>query len=509
MPDAEPGAPDGGAPGVRPPAAGELPEAVTRPLPRPLRSVHLIGVGGTGMGSLAALLHGRGYRVTGSDRAVHPPMSTELERRGIPVELRFDAARIERLRPELVVIGNACRSDNPEARAALQSRAAVRSFPDALFELFLRDRIRVAVCGTHGKTTTTALLATVLAETGRDPSVLLGGVAENLGGGVRDGRGSHFVVEGDEYDTAFFDKTPKFLHYRPHVAILTSVEFDHADIYADLDAVKAVFRELATGLPTGGALVAAVDHASVREVARASAVPVVGYGEGREATFRADEVRIGPEGTAFRLLRKDEPLGRGRISLHGRHHLANALAALAAAEVLGVPPEEALPALAAFRGVRRRQELRGTARGVTVLDDFAHHPTAVRETLAATRARFPGRRLVAVLEPRSNTSRRRLFEEDYARALAGADRVLVCEPEPGPIYDALGRVPEPFSAERVAELLREPGPPARALPDAEAILSELLRDLRPGDVVLVMSNGDFRGLPERLLRSLEAGAPGA
>jgi len=486
-----------------PSPAGEAPAAALRPLPRPLRRIHLIGIGGTGMGSLAALLHGRGYEVTGSDRALYPPMSVELARRGIPVEIGFEAARIGRLRPDLVVIGNACRPDNPEARAALASDAAVRSFPDALFELFLRDRTRVAVCGTHGKTTTTALLATVLTETGRDPSVLLGGVAGNLGGGVRDGSGPHFVVEGDEYDTAFFDKTPKFLHYHPHLAILTSVEFDHADIYSDLGAVKAVFRRLASVLPAEGALVAAQDHEAVREVARSSAAPVVGYGEGPGAAFRADEVRIGAEGTEFRLLCHGEAVGRGRVPLHGRHHLANALAAVAAAATLGVPAEEALAALAAFRGVRRRQELRGTPGGVAVLDDFAHHPTAVRETLAATRARFPGRRLIAVLEPRSNTSRRRIFEQDYARALAGADRVLVCEPEPGPIYDAQGRVPEPFSAGRVAELLEGLGRPARALPDADHILAELLRTTGPGDVVLVMSNGSFGGLPERLLAALE------
>jgi len=467
-----------------------------------LAHVHLIAIGGTGMGALAGLLRARGLRVTGSDRALYPPMSDALAGWGIPVAIGFEAKNLLP-RPDLVVIGNAVRADNPEARAAIDGGIPYRSFPDALYELAMGGRHSVVVAGTHGKTTTTSLLATLLVETGQDPSVLVGGVANDLGGPFREGAGPHFVVEGDEYDTAFFDKTPKFLHYHPRTLVLTSVEFDHADIYRDLEAVKDAFRALVRGMPADGAIIAALDDANVCDVLGEAPCRVTGYGVGEaEHGWRAVDLEAGAQGTSFRVLRDETELARACVPLHGRHNVANALAAVATAQALGVPPARAAAALAAFHGVRRRQEERGTVRGVTVLDDFAHHPTAVRETVAAMRARYPQRRLIAVLEPRSNTSRRALFQRDFAEALAGADRSVIAIVPREPIYSATGEVTEFLDAERIAADLRVRGRDAVALGGVAAIVDHLAASATAGDVILVMSNGDFGGLWGRLLERL-------
>ncbi|RIL06714.1 MAG: UDP-N-acetylmuramate dehydrogenase [Proteobacteria bacterium] len=457
------------------------------------------------MGALAGLLHARGIRVTGSDRALYPPMSDALARWGIPVALGFDAKNVLEPRPDLVVIGNSVRADNPEAQAVFDAGIAYRSFPDALYQLAMAGRHSVVVAGTHGKTTTTSLLGALLANAGRDPSVLVGGVALDFDGPFREGAGPHFVVEGDEYDTAFFDKTPKFWHYHPETLLLTSVEFDHADIYRDLDHVKDVFRQLVRGVPASGTIIAALDDADVCDVLDGARCKVVGYGvdEG-EHGFRAVDLVPGPEGTRFRVVRDERDVATALVPMYGRHNVANAVGAIATAVALGVPVADAAAALAGFRGVRRRQEIRGTERGVTVLDDFAHHPTAVRETIAAMRMRFPGRRLVAVLEPRSNTSRRALFQRDFADALAGADRAVVAIVPHEPIYSATGAVTEYLDAERLAGELRAGGHDAIALGDVPAIVEDLAATSREGDVVLVMSNGDFGGLWGKLLERLRA-----
>jgi UDP-N-acetylmuramate: L-alanyl-gamma-D-glutamyl-meso-diaminopimelate ligase len=475
-------------------------------LPGDLEHVHLVAIAGTGMGALAGLLHARGVRVTGSDRALYPPMSEMLAAWGIPVALGFEAKNLEP-RPDLVVIGNAVRADNPEARAAIDGGIPFRSFPDALYQFAMAARHPVVVAGTHGKTTTSSLLGALLVEAGLDPSVLVGGVALDFDGPFRDGAGPHFVVEGDEYDTAFFDKTPKFLHYHPRTLLLTSVEFDHADIYRDLAHVKEAFRTLVRGMPADGAIVAALDDANVCDVLDGAPCRVVGYGVGdAEHGFRAVDLDPGPAGTAFRVLRDGDEVARAVVPLYGRHNVANALGALATAVTLGAPLAAAAAALARFRGVRRRQEVRGTAAGVTVLDDFAHHPTAVRETVAAMRGRFPGRRLVAVLEPRSNTSRRALFQADFAEALAGADRAVVAVVPHEPIYSNTGEVTAYLDAGRLAEDLRVAGVDAEAIEGVDAIVERLAATCRDGDVVLVMSNGDFGGLWGKLLERLQAGA---
>lgn len=465
--------------------------------------IHFIAIAGTGMGSLAGLLRARGHRVTGSDEGVYPPMSTALEKWGIPVYEGFSPLHVSDPRPDRVVIGNVVRRENPEARAAIDSGIPYVSFPDALHEYAIRGKHSVVVTGTHGKTTTTSLLAALLLETGQDPSVLVGGIAANLDGSFRDGGGAHFVVEGDEYDTAFFDKTPKFLHYGARTAILTSVEFDHADIYRDLDHVKSAFREFVASLPESGALVANLDDEDVRDVVAGAPCRVVGYGlERRPDAWHVALGEVGPEGQDLALTLPGGAQVAARLPFPGRHNAANALAAIACAAELGIPADEAARALRAYAGVKRRQELRGEPGGIAVIDDFAHHPTAVRETLAAVRAQYAGRRLVAVFEPRSNTSRRAVFQQAYAEAFDAADRVVISEVGDAPIYSNTGEVTERFSSARLVGALAARGVEAIALADPDAILAHLAERLRPGDVVLVMSNGSFGGLCGRLVERL-------
>jgi len=405
------------------------------------------------------------------------------------------------------VIGNAVRRDNPEARCVLEEGLTYRSFSDALYELAIAGKHSVVVTGTHGKTTTTSLLGSLLLRTGRDPSLLVGGFAHDFDGSFREGAGEHFVVEGDEYDTAFFDKTPKFLHYHPRTLVITSVEFDHADIYRDLEHVKEAFRELVRRMPREGRIVAALGHEGVRDVVTEAPCPVVGYGGPGTASparldWSAEALEAGPEGTRFALRRRGEVVASGVAPLYGAHNLENAVAALAVAAELGVPVEEAVAALAGFGGVRRRLEVRGEAAGVTVLDDFAHHPTAVEATLAAVRARYPGRRVVAVFEPRTNTSRRAVFQQRYAEAFDGADEVVVRAVSDAPIYSNTGEVTERLSADRLVSDLAARGVSARSCADVDAVVACVAGLARAGDVVAVMSNGDFGGVWERLLEVL-------
>jgi len=459
------------------------------------------------MGSLAGLLHARGLRVSGSDDALYPPMSTLLAAWGIAVRQGFGAEHVREADPDLVVIGNVVRPDNPEARAAIDAGLPVRSFSDALYELAMAGKHSVVASGTHGKTTTTSLVAFLLQATGRDPSVLVGGHALDLGGSFREGRGEHFVVEGDEYDTAFFDKTPKFLHYHPRTLIITSVEFDHADIYRDLDHVKQAFRALVAGMPAEGAIVAALDHEHVRDVVREAPCRVIGYCVDREVRgsgWCATSLESTPDGTRFDVFRDGVLLARAHAPLHGHFNVENSLAALATVAILGVPIGEAVAVLPRFRGVKRRLEVRGEAGGVTVLDDFAHHPTAVEASIGAARARFPGRRLLAIFEPRTNTSRRKVFQQRYAEVFDAADRVWIRAVPDAPIYSATGEVVERFSAAELAAALKLRGVSADACDDVEVIVAQVAAEARPGDVVLVMSNGDFGGIWDLLLDALAA-----
>jgi len=454
------------------------------------------------MGSLAGLLKTRGWDVTGSDEGVYPPMSTALEGWGIEVELGFRAEQVLERRPDLVVIGNAVRPDNPEARAALDEGLTVLSFPDALYEHAIRGRHSVVVTGTHGKTTTTSMIATLLMEVGRDPSMLVGGIAANFDTSFRDGQGTEFVVEGDEYDTVFFDKTPKFLHYHPDTLVITSVEFDHADIYRDLGHIQDQFRTLVSRMPADGRIIAAAGVPAIDEVLVGAPCTTVRYAVDSEADYRATRLRVDEAGTRFLVEGPDGQSASTQLAMVGGHNVANALAALAVVDGRGVKLETAALALSSYRGVKRRQEVRGEAGGVLVLDDFAHHPTAVRETLTALEARYAPRRVVAVFEPRSNTSRRALFQREYAEAFDGAGHVVIAQVPDSPLYSATGEVTEFLSAERLAEDLRARGISALACDDVDAIIEHLSKELAPGDVVVTLSNGAFGGIWDKLLAAL-------
>ena len=472
-----------------------------------LRHVHFIAIGGTGMGSLAGLLKARGIEVTGSDGPLYPPMSTALARWGIEVDEGFRPENVLDRRPDWVVIGNAVRADNPEAQAAIRAGIPHRSFSDALYELAIAEKHCIAVTGTHGKTTTTALCAYLLQATGRDPSLLVGGISLDFDGSFREGAGEHFVVEGDEYDTAFFDKTPKFLHYHPSTLIVTSVEFDHADIYRDLEHVKSAFRELVAGMPVDGTIVAAWDHANVRDVVAEAACRVVRYGSevdagGAACDWLASDIESDAGGTDFLVSRAGAESAAVRMPMHGRFNVENALAAMAAVDAVGVSPAESAAALPAFRGVRRRQEVRGEVGGVTVIDDFAHHPTAVEGSIGALRDRYPERRLIAVFEPRTNTSRRKIFQREYAGALESADHVVVLEVPDEPIYSATGEVSERFSSAELGRSLAARKVSVAVFESVDEIVEHLVAEHRAGDVVLVMSNGAFGNIWDKLLAAL-------
>jgi UDP-N-acetylmuramate: L-alanyl-gamma-D-glutamyl-meso-diaminopimelate ligase len=463
-----------------------------------IRHVHFIAICGTGMGSLACMLADRGFRVTGSDLDVYPPMSDQLRAAGIDILKGYSASHVTENRPDLVVIGNAVRRDNPEARAAIDGQLPYISFADAVTHFFLRGKHSIVVTGTHGKTTCTSLIGWILAHAGLDPSVLVGGVAANFGSSVRLGEGMHFVIEGDEYDTAFFDKTPKFLHYPARTLLVTSCEYDHADIYASLDQVKDAFRRCIEAVPEDGCIVAATDSPAVREVLAGARARVEGYGFCEPALWRVSDVAFDRAGTQFTLWRGDDRVSRVRLPMFGRHNVENAMGAIAVCAAAGLEPERAARALAEFQGVRRRQELRGEAAGVAVIDDFAHHPTAVRETIAAIRARYPDRKLWAIFEPRTNTSRRRHFEAEFTKSLEGADHVILA----GVFRTEQIPESERLRPEVVIADLRRSGVDAYYLPEVDDIIEHVVRHRSGKDVVLIMSNGAFGGIWERLLARL-------
>ncbi|MEW6595489.1 MAG: UDP-N-acetylmuramate:L-alanyl-gamma-D-glutamyl-meso-diaminopimelate ligase [Thermodesulfobacteriota bacterium] len=456
--------------------------------------IHLLGICGTGMGALAGMLQSAGYRVTGSDEQVYPPMSDYLAGLGIQVMSGYRPENLAE-RPDLVVVGNVIRAVNPEAQAVAAAGIPYLSFPQTLSRYFIDTKTSLVVCGTHGKTTTSSLLATLLEHAGQEPSFMIGGIVQAFGRNFNLGRGPYFVAEGDEYDTAFFDKGPKFLHYQPQICILTSVEFDHADIYADFAAVKAAFRKLVRILPPDGCLIACLDDPTVAEIAAEAPCRVIGYGEAMGRDFQVADLCVTPAGTTFTVMKGGAPFGDFASRMPGRHNALNSLAVIAVLDRLGIAAPVIASGLAAFQGVRRRQEVRGVERGVTVIDDFAHHPTAVRETLHALRQAYSGQRLIAVFEPRTNSSRRRVFQDAYVAAFDHADQVVVREPM------ALTQLAEEerfSSAQLVADLKRQ-GRDAAYFPSTDAILAHLDRQLRPGDVVAILSNGGFDNIHTRLL----------
>ncbi len=476
-----------------------------------MKNVHLIAACGVGMASLAGMLREKGFRVTGSDANVYPPMSTQLENLGIRLFSPYAAGNIPE-DAELVIVGNAISRGNPEAEEAVRRGLPILSMPQAVAEHFIGGLESIVVAGTHGKTTTSALAAWSLFALSDDPSFLIGGVPKNFPVSYRVGKGPRFVIEGDEYDTAYFDKGPKFLHYRPKVVLLTSIEFDHADIYRDLSHVRESFRRLAAILPPDGLLVACADYRDVVEVAAGARCPVVYYStkegvlgkdaEGRHAGRGGWSVRGTGEAegmTLFRMTRGEQALDF-RFPLPGIHNAANAAGVAIVLMRLGYPPDRVASAFERFAGVRRRQEVVGEFRGILVIDDFAHHPTAVRETVRAVRGRYPGRRIVAVFEPRSNTSRRKVFQREFTEALAEADSVIVAG-----VFGA-DKIPEGerLSPEDMVAGLQAMGRPAECIREVDDIVARIAGSCKPGDLVLLMSNGGFGGIQEKLKGALSA-----
>jgi UDP-N-acetylmuramate: L-alanyl-gamma-D-glutamyl-meso-diaminopimelate ligase len=459
--------------------------------------IHLIGIGGTGMAALAGMLKQRGHHVAGSDLNVYPPMSTFLEQQQIHAYQGFEATHLQP-HPDLVIVGNAMSRGNPEVEYMLNAGLRYYSLPEALKEFFIRGKYSCVVAGTHGKTTTSSLLAWTLESTGLDPSFFIGGIPENFGQGFKLGNGRHFVLEGDEYDSAFFDKGSKFFHYLPNLVILNNIEYDHADIFKSLEEVKTAFRRLINIIPGNGHFIACSDDPIVRDMLPRAFSQVATFGFGAEAEWRAAITRVLPDGNEFMIEYGGEKFGPLFLPLAGEHNVKNATAVFSAAVRLGVSPEKIGAALQTFRGVRRRLQVTDDQDGVLVLDDFAHHPTEVRETLAGVKQRYPQRRLWAVFEPRTASTKRRVFEEDYIRAFAAADRVVFA-----PMHRP-DKVPEAerLSLENVVAAIRRLGKPAEVMPAGAEMANYIIQYLKRGDIVLFMSNGDFSGMPTLLVEKL-------
>jgi UDP-N-acetylmuramate: L-alanyl-gamma-D-glutamyl-meso-diaminopimelate ligase len=476
------------------------------------KHVHLIGVCGTAMASLAGMLRAQGHRVTGSDVAAYPPMSDQLREMGIPIMEPYAAANLD-LRPDLVVVGNAISRGNVELERVLDERIPMTSMAALIHDEFLAGRERLVICGTHGKTTTTSMLAWIYETAARvqgagsswSPSFLIGGVAENFGCSYRVQEGTKpFILEGDEYDTAFFDKGPKFLHYFPDAAVLTHVEFDHADIYADLEAVKIAFKRMVNLIPRRGRLIAYDASENVTECSTKAFCKVERYGMLDDSYWQAVELRQDAGTTRWTLLRGGERFADLTLPMAGEHNAMNATAAAALAAGQGVPVDAIEEALRTFKSVKRRLEVKAEVGGVTVIDDFAHHPTAIRETLRALRAAYKGRRLWAVLEPRSNTLRRNVFERELVESLALADEVVLAGVFKSDAIPVLERM-EPL---HVVEALRARGVPAVTCVDADAIVAEMAPRLVAGDVVAILSNGGFGGIYEKLPKAIRQSVEG-
>lgn len=466
-------------------------------IPQKVKSIHLIAVCGTAMGALACMLKDLGYRVTGSDANVYPPMSTFLEEKGIAVKAGFDSAHLAH-GPDLVVVGNAVSKDNAEVIATSKMGLCYCSMPQAVNRFAAAGKRQVLIAGTHGKTTTSSIVAWILYSAGRDPSFLIGGILSNFQSNYRTSAGDCMVIEADEYDTAFFDKGPKFLHYKPDAAILTSIEFDHADIYRDLDHVREAFDRLVTAIGTDALLVCSDDDANVADLVKRASCRHVFYGMGADSSWRIDNLVIEPPVTRFAVYKKGDRYGTFQTRMIGVHNLKNALAAIAVADYLELSPEQIARGLDTFSGVRRRQEIRGEKNGILVMDDFAHHPTAVKETLCAVKSYFSKNRIVAVFEPRTHSSMRKVFQKAYATAFDSADRICIRKPL------LLKKVPETerMSSETLVFDLKERGKDATHFDDTESIIEDLIRSSLPGDVILVMSNGGFDNIHARLLESL-------
>ncbi|MGB0547487.1 MAG: UDP-N-acetylmuramate:L-alanyl-gamma-D-glutamyl-meso-diaminopimelate ligase [Limisphaerales bacterium] len=457
------------------------------------RSIHFVGICGTAMASVAAALKERGFAITGSDQGIYPPMSTFLEERGIEAR-PFDEANLAH-KPDLVVIGNAISRGNPEAEYALEHKLAYCALPELLKHQFLRGKRSLVVCGTHGKTTTASLLAWLLEHNGLNPSFLIGGIPNNLGQGARFTDSEWCVLEGDEYDTAFFDKRSKFVHYLPEAVVINNLEFDHADIFGSLAEIQTSFQRLINIIPRNGLLLANGDEPNLLPLTGVGHCPVRHFGLGNDCDAQADQLLFSESGSTFRL-----GSAQFRIPMIGELNVRNALAALLMARYAGLSDEQIQAGFDTFEGIRRRMEIRGEVNGVTVIDDFAHHPTAIRETLKALSRRFPERRVWAIFEPRSNTTRRNHFQIELAEALRLAKRVVVAE------VARLEQVPpeERLNPAQLMADIRAAGVETDYLPTADEIVAHVVPQAQPGDILCVLSNGGFDNIHQKLIDALEA-----
>ncbi|HEX6160647.1 MAG TPA: Mur ligase family protein [Thermoanaerobaculia bacterium] len=467
-----------------------------------VRRVYLIGICGTAMASLAGMLQQRGYEVAGSDEHVYPPMSTYLERLRILVLEGYTKEHLETFRPDLVVIGNAAANTNVEAAATVEMDLPYTSMPEAIYHLFIKGKHSIVVSGTHGKTTTTSLMAWLLESAGRDPSMVVGGIPLNFNHNFKLGEGPEFVIEGDEYNTAFFDKGQKFLHYRANTLLVNNIEFDHADIYSDLGAIISAFRQAVERVEPGDVIVANGDDENVRTLRNAARGRWLTFGWDPACDTYATDPEYAPDSTSFTAWWEGKEWFRFKTTLSGPHNVLNALANAAIARLRGVPDEAIQKGFETFQGIKRRMEVRGVERGVTVIDDFAHHPTAIATTLKGARKRFPGQRIWALFEPRSISSSRKEFESGYIDAFREADRVII-----GPVYhreryETRYGLDKMMSVETINERLQSDGIPAEQIDDFDAIAERVAREAGEGDVVLVMSSGAFGGIHEKILERL-------
>lgn len=460
--------------------------------------IHLLGICGTAMASLAGLLKDRGFKVTGSDSNPYPPMSTQIQNLGIKLYTGYSKNHL-RERPDFVIIGNVIPASNEEAQEVLKEEIPYTSLPKAMGEMIIEDRACIVVAGTHGKTTTTSMMAWVADQLGAKPGFLIGGIPKNFSRSFQNPNGQIFVIEGDEYDTAFFDKVPKFIHYRPRHVVFTSCEFDHADIYRDFDHVKSAFKMLMDLIPNGGSLHYWADDANVSALAQTSKAGMKrGYGL-KSGDIKASDLQTGADGMSFQVHLDSKDLGRFDMVLTGEYNVMNALAVISVSQKIGWDLEKVRAAIKSFQGVKRRQEILGEPGGVLVIEDFAHHPTAVRETLKGLRARYAGRKICAVFEPRSATSRRKVFQKDYTDSFSLADSICLARAFDQSKIDEADR----FSSDELVSDLKGLGKQAEVFDGADAIVQYLKTHAHSGDVVVIMSNGGFDGIYTKLMAALK------
>lgn len=473
-----------------------MPENQNR-IPENVSKIHLIAVCGTGMGALACMLKNLGFEVSGSDHNIYPPMSDFLQEQGIRIMEGFKA---EHIREELglVVVGNAVTRDNPEVQKLMQAGLPFCSMPQALNRFIAGDKKTIVICGTHGKTTTSSILAWMLYQAGFDPSFMIGGILQNFNSNYRLGAGEHIIIEGDEYDTAFFDKGPKFMHYRPAMTVLTSIEFDHADIFRDLNHIRLAFGGFLSELDRSSTLFAFDADQNVKELISKARCRIEHYGNNNASDWQLGEFLIDPPWTHFEVLKTNGLFARFKTKLVGRHNLFNALPVIAIAHHLGVSLDVIARGLETFAGIKRRQQIRGQKNQIMVLDDFAHHPTAVRETLEAVKLAYRPNRLIAVFEPRTNSSMRKVFQDVYPASFDYADLICIRKPP------LLHKIPsnERFSSEQLVADLKNRGKDAYYFADTESIIAFIVEQATAGDLILVMSNGSFDNIHQRLLDQL-------